>query len=168
MGWKHIFLPYLAWCLHNDKAERGTSKQPDKAPVTKERRGGRSLTQETLGIIRGGGGSRALDPPTEPPNPPPRPIATYFLLTKPDPGLSGKFRPPWCKKHVTPCQEYGILRFSVEGIHRGEVVCVGECLKHSAQGLGIGLTVWRNHHCKQTFQPRHSSRDMPGSEKWRQ
>ena len=32
----------LAWCLHNNKAERGTSKQPDKAPVSKERRVGRS------------------------------------------------------------------------------------------------------------------------------
>ena len=48
--------------------------QPDKAPVTKERRCGRSPTQKTLRIIRGGG-SRALDPPTRlkthPPRPPP-------------------------------------------------------------------------------------------------
>ena len=60
--------------LGNDTTERGTSKQPDKAPVTKERRCGRSPTQKTLRIIRGGG-SRALDPPTRlkthPPRPPP-------------------------------------------------------------------------------------------------
>ena len=37
-----------------DKAEGGTSKQPDKAPVTKERKGGWSPTQETLRIIKGG------------------------------------------------------------------------------------------------------------------
>ena len=43
--------------------------------MTKERRCGRSPTQKTLTIIRGGGGSRALDPPTRlkthPPRPPP-------------------------------------------------------------------------------------------------
>ena len=57
-----------------NKAEGGTSKPPDKAPVSKERRGGRTPTQETLRIIRGGG-SRASDPPTQlkthPPRPPP-------------------------------------------------------------------------------------------------
>ena len=37
-----------------DKAEGGTSKQPDKAAVTKERKGGWSPTQETLRIIKGG------------------------------------------------------------------------------------------------------------------
>ena len=40
--------------LHNDTTERGPSKQPDKAPVTKERRCGRSPTQKTVRIIRGG------------------------------------------------------------------------------------------------------------------
>ena len=57
-----------------NKAEGGTSKPPDKAPVSKERRSGRTPTQETLRIIRGGG-SRASDPPTQlkthPPRPPP-------------------------------------------------------------------------------------------------
>ena len=72
MGRKHkntIFFTLLAWCLHNDKAERGTSKQPHKAPVSKERRSGWSPTQEILGIIKGGGGSGALDPPTQTPPP---------------------------------------------------------------------------------------------------
>ena len=36
-------------CVHKDKAERGTSKQP----VSKESRCGRSPTQEPLGIVRG-------------------------------------------------------------------------------------------------------------------
>ena len=72
---KNVRQVHLHTChVHNDKAERGTSKQPGKAPVTKERRGGRSPTQETLGIVKGGG-SRALDPParleTHPPSPPP-------------------------------------------------------------------------------------------------
>ena len=63
----------LEWCLHNDKAEGGTSKQLDKASVSKESRGGRSPTQETLGIIRGGGLQSfrpthpAGDPPTRTP-----------------------------------------------------------------------------------------------------
>ena len=49
----HNHKQILAWCLHNDKAERGTSKWLDKAPVTKERRAGSSPTQETLRILRG-------------------------------------------------------------------------------------------------------------------
>ena len=73
---RHVKNCHLHTChLHNDTTERGTSKQPDKAPVTKERRCGRSLTQETLGIIRGGGGSRALDPPTQ--TPPPLQLNSY-------------------------------------------------------------------------------------------
>ena len=57
--------------LHNDKAERGTSKPPDKAPVTKERRCGWSPTQETPGIVRGGE-SQSFGPT----HPDPPPIAT--------------------------------------------------------------------------------------------
>ena len=64
----------LTWCLHDDKADRGTSIQPDKAPVTKERRYGRSPTQETLGIIRGGGVQSFR--PTHP-----DPPACNFILT---------------------------------------------------------------------------------------
>ena len=60
----------IATCyLHNDTTERGTSKQPDKAPVTKERRCGRSPTQKTLRIIRGGGvqSFRPTHPAEDPP-----------------------------------------------------------------------------------------------------
>ena len=74
---RHLKNCHLHTChLHNDKAENGTSKQPDKAPVTKERRCGRSLTQETLGIIRGVGVQTfrpthpAEDLPTQTPRPP--------------------------------------------------------------------------------------------------
>ena len=82
----HNHKEILAWCLHNDKAKGGTSKQPDKAPVSKERSGGRSPTQETLGIIRGGG-SRALHPPTRlethPPRPPPLLLSSYNIACFP-------------------------------------------------------------------------------------
>ena len=71
---RHLKNCHLHTChLHNDKAEKGTSKQPDKAPVTKERKCGRSPTQETLGIIRGVGVQTfrpthpAEDPPTQTP-----------------------------------------------------------------------------------------------------
>ena len=75
MGQKHIFFTLLGWCLHNNKVEEGTSNQPNKAPVTKETRGGWSPTHETLGIIGGGVQSfkpthPAEGPPTQTPPPP--------------------------------------------------------------------------------------------------
>ena len=53
-----------AWCLHKNK--RSNHTQLDKACLNKERTCGRSQTLETLGIVRGGGGSRALDLNTHP------------------------------------------------------------------------------------------------------
>ena len=76
----HNHKEILARCLHNDKAERGTSKHPDKAPVTKERRGGRSPNRETVGITRGGGGLQSFRPTH--PDPPP---CNLILSTLPEP-----------------------------------------------------------------------------------
>ena len=45
----------LARCPHEDTAKRGNSTQPDKASENKERGCGRCPTEETLGIIKGGG-----------------------------------------------------------------------------------------------------------------
>ena len=50
------------WCLHNNKAKRSNTTQPDKACENTERGCGRDPTQETLGIMRGEGGAGVLDP----------------------------------------------------------------------------------------------------------
>ena len=59
--------------LHNNKAEKGTSKQPDKATVTKERRGQPRKPSELWGGVQS---FRPTHPAGDPPTQTPSPIAT--------------------------------------------------------------------------------------------
>ena len=64
-----FFFTLLAWCLHNNKAERGTSNHQRKKGWLEPNN------------YKRGGGSKALDPPTwlktHPPRPPPLQLNSY-------------------------------------------------------------------------------------------
>ena len=171
---KPQFLTLLAWCLHNDKAERGTSNQPDKAPVTKERSGW-SPTQETLGIIRGGGVQSfrpthlAEDPPTQTP-PPLLQLNSYkrslVLMPSSDgsklhgPRVTHHCSSPVLGIHSLPIQVGG-LGVSQSGTHPFTTDHRGKCQEfllpppHRVTTLGLPQA------CTQQFTKKHPGSPPP-------